>query len=190
MFRRTAPTSRGPDRGQASLRVADRGRGVERLAHPLGRLFDPELAHGLAIQVLGLMPVPPRPADDPRLSVPALWLQFPNPVRRCGVFDKNAQVADRILQRGFGFAEIGTVTPQRQPGNRRPRVFRLLPDRAVITGLGSIAMALITFSAGFRRARTAASSVSTSGPTARAWTAPPTTQRASKHLPSWRVIWW
>ena len=75
----------GPKLPSALLTAAG---ALERLAHPLGRLFDPELAHGLAIQVLGLMPVPPRPADDPRLSVRHFGLQFPNPVGVAAGFDK------------------------------------------------------------------------------------------------------
>ncbi len=112
-------------------------RGLSALARPLLATLDPERAHGLAIQALksGLYPRPAE-ADDPRLSV-RLWnLDFPNPIGMAAGFDKNGEVPDALLKAGFGFAEIGTVTPRAQPGNPRPRIFRLPTDRAVINRLG------------------------------------------------------
>ncbi|MBX3519538.1 MAG: quinone-dependent dihydroorotate dehydrogenase [Xanthobacteraceae bacterium] len=106
------------------------------LALPFSRLFEAEDAHGLAIRALSMMPKPAVRADDPRLSVSAFGLNFRNPVGLAAGFDKNAQVPDAILALGFGFAEVGTLTPKPQPGNPRPRVFRLLRDEGVINRLG------------------------------------------------------
>jgi dihydroorotate dehydrogenase len=106
------------------------------LALPFSRLFEAEDAHRLAIRALSMMPKPATPADDPRLSVSALGLNFKNPVGMAAGFDKNAEVPDAVLALGFGFAEVGTLTPKPQPGNARPRVFRLLRDEGVINRLG------------------------------------------------------
>lgn len=111
-------------------------RAFDALSLPLLRWLDPEAAHGLAIQGLKLLPLQrPRP-DDPKLAVRAFGLNFPNPVGIAPGFDKNAEVPDALLRLGFGFAEIGTVTPKPQAGNSRPRIFRLERDEAVINRLG------------------------------------------------------
>jgi dihydroorotate dehydrogenase len=103
---------------------------------PLLRWFDPEDAHRLAIQGLRLLPpVRPRP-DDPKLAMRAFGLNFPNPIGMAAGFDKNAEVPDALLRLGFGFVEIGTVTPRPQIGNPRPRLFRLERDEAIINRLG------------------------------------------------------
>ena len=99
--------------------------------------FGAEQAHGFAIKALksGLLPsVICTP--DPRLRVSAAGLSFPNPLGMAAGFDKNAEVPDALLRLGFGFTEIGTVTPKPQAGNPKPRVFRLVEDRAVINRLG------------------------------------------------------
>jgi len=75
-------------------------------------------------------------ADDSRLAVDAFGLHFANPLGIAAGFDKNAQAPDAILRLGFGFAEVGTVTPRPQDGNPRPRIFRLDSDEAVINRLG------------------------------------------------------
>jgi dihydroorotate dehydrogenase len=106
------------------------------LALPFSRLFEAEDAHRLAIRALSMMPAGLPPADDPRLSVSAFGLNFRNPVGVAAGFDKNAEVPDAILGLGFGFAEVGTLTPKSQSGNPRPRVFRLLRDEGVINRLG------------------------------------------------------
>lgn len=106
------------------------------LARPLLLQLDPERAHGLTLAALARLPLPPPRPDDPRLEVKAFGLTFPNPVGLAAGFDKNAEVVDPVLRLGFGFAEIGTVTPLPQGGNPRPRVFRLPPDEAVINRLG------------------------------------------------------
>ena len=102
----------------------------DRVSRPLMRALDPEDAHTLAIKALRYMPLP-RPAPDAReLAVRAFGLNFPNPIGIAAGFDKNAQVPDALLRLGFGFVEVGTVTPLPQTGNPRPRLFRLNPMRA------------------------------------------------------------
>jgi len=107
-----------------------------RLAVPLFGWLDPEDAHSLAIRALKFAPLPPARRDDPRLATRALGLNFPNPVGMAAGFDKNAEVPDALLRLGFGFVEVGTITPQPQAGNPRPRLFRLDADRGVINRLG------------------------------------------------------
>jgi dihydroorotate dehydrogenase len=103
---------------------------------PLLRWFDPEDAHRLAVQGLRLLPpVRPRP-DDQKLAVRAFGLNFPNPIGMAAGFDKNAEVSDPLFRLGFGFVEVGTVTPKPQAGNPRPRIFRLERDEAVVNRLG------------------------------------------------------
>jgi len=109
---------------------------LESLARPLLRMLDPEDAHRLAIQALKVPPFVKLVADDPRLAVRAFGLDFPNPVGMAAGFDKHGQVADALLKLGFGFVEVGTVTPLPQSGNPRPRLFRLNGDEAVINRLG------------------------------------------------------
>ena len=108
----------------------------DRLARPLLRALDPEDAHSLVIKALKVVPVPRARPDDSRLAVRAFGLNFPNPVGLAPGFDKHAEAPDALLRLGFGFVEIGTMTPLPQPGNPRPRVFRLDPDQAVINRLG------------------------------------------------------
>ena len=111
-------------------------RAFDAFSLPLLRWFDPEDSHRLAIQGLRLLPpVRPRP-DDAKLAVRAFGLNFPNPIGMAAGFDKNAEVPDALLRLGFGFVEIGTVTPKPQTGNPRPRLFRLERDEAVINRLG------------------------------------------------------
>ena len=108
----------------------------DRFARPLLRAFDPEDAHRLALQGLRLLPVPQAADDDPKLAIRAFGLNFPNPVGIAAGFDKNAEVPGPLLRLGFGFVEVGTVTPRPQTGNPRPRLFRLDADEAVINRLG------------------------------------------------------
>jgi dihydroorotate dehydrogenase len=108
----------------------------ERLALPVLRALDAEDAHRLTIAALRRAPLPPAPPADSRLAVSAFGLRFPNPIGVAPGFDKNAEVPDPLLRLGFGFVEIGTVTPRPQKGNPRPRVFRLPADRAIINRLG------------------------------------------------------
>ncbi|MEZ2131133.1 MULTISPECIES: quinone-dependent dihydroorotate dehydrogenase [unclassified Sinorhizobium] len=100
-------------------------------------LFDPETAHGMSIAALKAGVIPAcHIAPDPRLRQTVAGLEFPNPLGMAAGYDKNAEVPEALLRLGFGFAEIGTVTPRPQPGNPRPRIFRLVEDEAVINRLG------------------------------------------------------
>jgi dihydroorotate dehydrogenase len=100
-------------------------------------LLDPERAHELSLKALerGLYTRPDAP-DNPRLAQTLWGLQFRNPLGVAAGFDKDARVASALLDMGFGFAEVGTVTPRPQPGNPRPRVFRLVRQRGVINRMG------------------------------------------------------
>jgi len=103
---------------------------------PLLFSFDAERAHRLTIRGLRLKPSFGAPAMDPRLAIDVAGLRFPNPVGLAAGFDKDAHVPDAILGLGFGFAEVGTITPFPQAGNPLPRLFRLVEDRAVINRMG------------------------------------------------------
>ena len=103
---------------------------------PLLRWLDAEGAHRLAVQGLKFLPAMRPHADDPKLAVRAFGLNFPNPIGMAAGFDKNAEVPDALLRLGFGFVEVGTVTPRPQSGNPRPRLFRLERDEAVINRMG------------------------------------------------------
>ena len=99
--------------------------------------FDPERAHDLAIKTLelGLYPRNDGP-DDKRLAQTLFGLDFLNPIGMAAGFDKNARVPHQLIDMGFGFAEVGTLTPQPQAGNPAPRVFRSQADRAIVNRLG------------------------------------------------------
>ena len=99
--------------------------------------LDPETAHGLSIAALKCgLPVGGRVPADARLATKIAGVGFPNPLGMAAGYDKNAEVPDALLRLGFGFAEVGTVTPLPQAGNPRPRIFRLEKDAAVINRLG------------------------------------------------------
>lgn len=98
--------------------------------------FDAEQAHGLSIAGLKTGIVTCSCPNDPALSVKIAGLQFPNPLGMAAGYDKNAEVPDALLKIGFGFTEVGTITPRPQSGNPRPRIFRLVDDRGVINRLG------------------------------------------------------
>jgi dihydroorotate dehydrogenase len=102
------------------------------------RRFPAETAHRATIgltRCLGPL-LPAASGSDPRLAVEAFGCRFPNPVGLAAGFDKDAEVPDAMLRFGFGFVECGTVTPRPQTGNPRPRLFRLVEDRAVINRMG------------------------------------------------------
>ncbi len=107
------------------------------LAGPVLRSLGPETAHGLAIKALkmGVLPAGPVVLDD-ILNIRAFGIKFPNPVGLAAGFDKDAEVADALLAQGFGFVEVGSITPEPQPGNPRPRLFRLIEDGAIINRMG------------------------------------------------------
>src|SRR5262249_16905978 len=86
--------------------------------------------------MLQLAPLPPSRPDDRRLATRVFGLNFPNPIGIAAGFDKHAEIPDALLRSGFGFVEVGTVTPLPQPGNPRPRLFRLDADHGVINRLG------------------------------------------------------
>ena len=106
-----------------------------RLFSPLLFRIDAERAHGLAVAGLRLMGADRAPAPGP-LATTVAGLAFANPLGMAPGFDKDAQVPDALLGLGFGFAEVGTLTPRPQAGNPRPRLFRLTEDRAVINRMG------------------------------------------------------
>ncbi|MBA3676019.1 MAG: quinone-dependent dihydroorotate dehydrogenase [Sphingosinicella sp.] len=106
------------------------------LLRPLIFALDAERAHGLTLAALKLLPAISGPMRDKRLAMRVAGLDFPNPIGLAAGFDKNAQVFRQILELGFGFTEVGTLTPLPQQGNPRPRLFRLTEDRAVINRMG------------------------------------------------------
>ncbi len=106
------------------------------LARPLFHALDPERAHDLTLAALARLPLPAARPDDPRLAVQAFGLHFANPVGLAAGFDKNGVMAHRAGTLGFGFAEVGTLTPRAQDGNPRPRLFRLPEHGAVINRFG------------------------------------------------------
>lgn len=106
------------------------------LIRPFVFALDPERVHRATIGALKLMP-PRRPPDFPSsLRTHVAGIDFPTPVGLAAGFDKDAEVAEQMLWLGFGFVEVGTLTPRPQQGNSRPRLFRLEEDRAIINRLG------------------------------------------------------
>jgi dihydroorotate dehydrogenase len=106
------------------------------LFRPLAFTLDAERAHRAMIAATKLLP-PRRPPDFPAsLRSTVAGLEFPTPVGLAAGFDKDAEVAEQMLSFGFGFVEVGTVTPRPQQGNPKPRLFRLAEDRAVINRMG------------------------------------------------------
>ncbi|SPH22252.1 Dihydroorotate dehydrogenase (quinone) [Ascidiaceihabitans donghaensis] len=114
---------------------------MKRFAEQLGlkalRKIDPETAHGLAIKALkaGLAPTP-GPVTSDRLKTSIAGLNMPNPIGLAAGFDKNAETVAPLSQAGFGFIEVGAATPIAQPGNPKPRLFRLTEDKAAINRFG------------------------------------------------------
>ena len=98
--------------------------------------FDPETAHDLAIKALKTNLVPVKVKNYERLKVKFLEKEIPNPIGIAAGFDKNAEVYNSLFKLGFGFVEVGTITPEPQYGNPKPRVFRLEEDEALINRLG------------------------------------------------------
>ena len=106
------------------------------LARPFLHALDAETAHHATLAALQFAWFPPCAPDDKRLAVRVFGLDFPNPIGLAAGFDKDGIAPDNLLALGFGFVEIGTITPLPQPGNSRPRLFRLDRDRGVINRLG------------------------------------------------------
>jgi dihydroorotate dehydrogenase len=110
--------------------------GLYRYLRPLAFALDAERAHHATIAALKAAPIRrPRPFH-PSLTTSVAGVGFASPVGLAAGFDKNAEVPEQMLALGFGFVEVGTVTPRPQPGNSRPRLFRLPEDQAVINRLG------------------------------------------------------
>ncbi|KAJ1400148.1 Dihydroorotate dehydrogenase, conserved site [Sesbania bispinosa] len=108
-----------------------------KLVNPLFALLDPEFAHNLAVSAAarGWVPREKRP-DPPSLGLQVWGRKFSNPLGLAAGFDKNAQAVDGLLALGFGFVEVGSVTPVPQDGNPKPRMFRLRSEGAVINRCG------------------------------------------------------
>jgi len=106
------------------------------LIRPLAFAFDAETAHRMTIAALKILPSGRTPAFPRSLQTKVAGLTFPSPVGLAAGFDKDAEVPGQMLGLGFGFVEIGTVTPRPQEGNPRPRLFRLAQDKAVINRMG------------------------------------------------------
>ncbi|MEX0319380.1 MAG: quinone-dependent dihydroorotate dehydrogenase [Ruegeria sp.] len=110
---------------------------IEKLGLAALHRMDPEAAHGMSIRALkmGLTPAP-GPVTSPRLRTRVAGLDLPNPVGLAAGFDKNAEALAPLSRSGFGFIEVGAATPRPQPGNPKPRLFRLTEDRAAINRFG------------------------------------------------------
>lgn len=111
---------------------------IERLGLAALHRLDPERAHDLSILALqrGLVPLPGKPVTSDRLRSCLAGLDLPNPVGLAAGYDKNARALPALMRAGFGFVEVGAATPRPQPGNPRPRLFRLTEDRAIINRFG------------------------------------------------------
>ncbi|CAM3817123.1 quinone-dependent dihydroorotate dehydrogenase [Paracoccus yeei] len=98
----------------------------------------PETAHDLSIRALkrGLVPLNGGPVTSDRLRLTIAGLDLPNPVGLAAGYDKNARAVPALMRAGFGFVEVGAATPRPQPGNPKPRLFRLTQDRAIINRFG------------------------------------------------------
>jgi dihydroorotate dehydrogenase len=110
---------------------------LERIALCGLHRIDPERAHALSVRALsaGMVPLG-GPVTSARLAVRLCGLDLPNPVGLAAGYDKNAEAVSALSRAGFGFIEVGAATPRPQPGNPRPRLFRLAEDRAVINRFG------------------------------------------------------
>lgn len=107
-----------------------------KLLRPFAFALDAETAHRATIAALSMSPLLPLPHFPPELEQQVAGLRFPSPVGLAAGFDKDAEAPDAMLGLGFGFVEVGTITPKPQAGNPKPRLFRLRQDRAVINRMG------------------------------------------------------
>jgi dihydroorotate dehydrogenase len=123
----------------------------------LARLLPPEAAHRAGVQALklGAGALSGGAPKDPALQTELAGLKLPNPIGLAAGFDKDAEAVDGALALGFGFVEVGAVTPRPQPGNPRPRLFRLAKDRAVINryGFNSVGLEVVARRLAARRKR-------------------------------------
>jgi dihydroorotate dehydrogenase len=106
------------------------------LIRPFIFMLEAETAHQMSVAALRMSPFSGAAAPDPVLNITVAGLNFPNPVGLAAGYDKNAEVPRAMLGLGFGFVEVGTLTPEPQAGNPAPRLFRLAEDRAVINRMG------------------------------------------------------
>lgn len=111
---------------------------LERLGLAALHRLDPERAHDLSIRALcsGLVPLPGSPVTSDRLRLSLAGMDLPNPIGLAAGYDKNARAVASLMRAGFGFIELGAATPRPQPGNPKPRLFRLSEDRAIINRFG------------------------------------------------------
>ncbi|WBU62909.1 quinone-dependent dihydroorotate dehydrogenase [Paracoccus aerodenitrificans] len=111
---------------------------IERLGMQFLFRMDPERAHDLSISALskGLVPMPGQPVTSPRLKTRLAGMDLPNPVGLAAGYDKNARAVNALMGAGFGFIECGAATPRPQPGNPKPRLFRLTRNQAIINRFG------------------------------------------------------
>src|SRR6187549_2936736 len=109
---------------------------IYRLARPALFVLDTERAHRLAVAALRGVPNGRPSLPGGSLETQVAGLTFPNPLGMAAGFDKDGEVPDALLGLGFGFAEVGSITPRPQAGNPKPRLFRLTQDRAVINRMG------------------------------------------------------
>ncbi len=111
---------------------------IERAGLAALHRLDPERAHDLSLKALaaGVVPLPGAPVTSPRLATSLAGLALPNPVGLAAGYDKNARALGPLTRAGFGFIEVGAATPRPQPGNPKPRLFRLTADRAIINRFG------------------------------------------------------
>ncbi|WP_291181027.1 quinone-dependent dihydroorotate dehydrogenase [Erythrobacter sp.] len=105
------------------------------LARPALFALDPERAHRLTVKALSISPQAGAQEPGP-LAIDVAGIAFPNPLGMAAGFDKDAEVPDQLLGLGFGFVEVGSITPRPQAGNPKPRLFRLIEDRAVVNRMG------------------------------------------------------
>ncbi len=139
-----------PDRDPG--RILDRFR----LVQPFLRRLDPEFAHGLTLWALRLGLAPHRSGpEDPILATRVWGRDFPNPLGLAAGFDKDATAIRPLLGLGFGFVEVGSITPEAQPGNPKPRIFRLVEDQAIINRLGFNSAGMTAAAARLARSRAA-----------------------------------
>ncbi|TWI37081.1 quinone-dependent dihydroorotate dehydrogenase [Paracoccus sulfuroxidans] len=111
---------------------------IERLGVAALHRFSPEKAHDLSLLALksGVVPLAGAPVTSKRLQTTLAGLALPNPVGLAAGYDKNAKALPALMRAGFGFVEVGAATPRPQPGNPKPRLFRLSEDRAIINRFG------------------------------------------------------
>ena len=121
------------------------------LARPFFFALDEENAHQLALRAAGLAGI--FLSAVPRSPVRAMGIEFPNPIGLAAGLDKNAEHIDALAGLGFGFIEVGTVTPRAQPGNPRPRLFRIEEKQAIINRFGFNNVGVDAFIANVRRSR-------------------------------------